>query len=437
MEPRKLITIINGVETTIATEAGERWELPASLSLAGLYATQLDKNGSVNAIIINDEPPVEPPVVSDLPYLPGGAAVMGVAWANLTLGKHDSDVIYGFRAPVSGEVVSYTFNLQKSKKTGYSAGNGGEYVVQLVKGIRNVARRPSFDPADVVAEGTIKHTNGDIYSEKSIDERLFNIKTGRVEKGEMYYLWFKNSLSTEAERRANWSSVNTANNAGKYVNPIQPGFDDADLFTLTYFRGSGSFIEKHERTPIFSIRMKNSGVRFGQGHFTQRTVSGNHRIQGNVAARQLYTHVIEDKSYSHLMLNLIRVNSPGNLYVEIAEIDGNKSATVSVPANQIKTERGWWISIRLDDPFLFKKDKQYLITLSARGSNGGYYSISDVQKGYRQFFESDRPDLMNVRFGKNYAQLRNSSGVWLDGWEVSGNVRQDSDLPLYFDNRPR
>jgi len=454
-ESRKLVTIAGGKEVVIAVESNNKWELSPLLSLSGLHGLQNTDSSTIDAQLINDKPtvcppidcekdcpivpPIVPPVSLGASYLPGGSANMAVSWANLTVGKLDSDVGYRFRAPVSGTVESYVFNLQHERaRPGYSAGNGGEYVVKLVRDDGSINHRPSFKSADVIAEGTIKYKNGNIYSEKYVDERPFNVKAGAIKKGELYHLWFRNSLATSAQRKANWASVNALNNGGNYKNPIQAGFPNLDLFTMVFYRSNNTFVNLPERTPIFAIKMKGSGITFGQGHFSQRSVSGRHYIGGKVEARQMYTHSVSSKTYSYLMLNLMRRGTPKNLSVVISEESGKVLQSFLVPSSRFKADRGWWASIKLQHPVLFEKDKTYYIALSSPGSTGSNsYVVSDSQKGYKQFFESSAPGTMNVRYGKNYAQLKTSAGKWLDGWMVRGNIVRDADLPLYLGNIKR
>jgi hypothetical protein len=341
-----------------------------------------------------------------------GSGINSDALDNLTVGPSGRQVSYRFVANHTGTVSNVRFYvIATSTKAGYSAGNGGNLLVQLE-----------------TDDGTSSHLpSGTSLGSYSISDPSAGFPTvtlspaPKLEAGTLYHLVFTNTNSSPSSNYVSLDELYMYHP----LSPMQPLFSNVDCATLTR-TSSQSWSVFDYTTPIFQIDFSD-GSNMGQGYMevwpeVPQVIGGTH------AVREQFTVSGGTRTVATFGIRVARTSGAAGLAVRLETSNGTLIEegyipSSSIPLSSSSSPNYVWATYTFSAIRTLYSGDGYHVDLEA--SSGTTYQVFPIRKGGYYNFP------VTTYFHDGYAQFKSGSS-WV-GWTQWGQTnRTDADLQFYF-----
>lgn len=341
--------------------------------------------------------------------------------ANTVIGNGTSQGDFRFRATHSGALAAvHTFFICKA--TGYGAGTGGSYRVDL---------ESDDGTANHYASGNVLAT-----TDENNPEALFTTQTfsspASIVSGTLYHVVYTNK---DPNPSANYCSLDMLYWASPASAIAQPTISDTDWAHL-YNVGTVSSPAWHWRSqatpgdggnymPTLQL-VYGDGTIYGNGYMEGWINTSRKTISGNDQARETITSVTGNQNVASVTIRLRHDSGSDPLTVTLRNANGLIESGTIPASNFVSagTAGDNWVTYKFSSPHTLQSGGAYQLVLSAPSSSA--YSMFPIRKGASHNFNAP------AYFGDGYAQYSADSVTWNDWPDESANPSVEGDMQFFF-----
>jgi hypothetical protein len=341
-----------------------------------------------------------------------GSGLSADSLANTVVGGPSANVVsYRFQAryttPLNGFRV---FFIWSTTKVGYNAGLGGTVRVDLMADDKTAAHLPTGAPLATTSYGNIIPQNN------YYPLLTFPSPVG-LQGGALYHLVFTN---IDSDPVANYISLDTLYTNAQTA-PMQSTLADA-TFAVLFKPGTGAWRIRQGYTPTLELDFGSGS----QGNGYMEVWSTNPKtISGTSKVRETFKVTGPSRTYTKVLLRLMRVAGDSPLTVRVEEADGTLVDQVLVPAQSVLAGVNAWITVPFPVQHVLNSGVAYHLTLSSPDDTS--YSAFPLRKGLDKGFSA------STVFPDGYAQFTTTGDAGWKGWDMWGTPNLTfSDLQFAF-----
>jgi hypothetical protein len=238
-----------------------------------------------------------------------------------------------------------------------------------------------------------------------------------LQGGAYYHLVFTN---IDSDPVANYISLDTLYTNAQTA-PMQPTLADA-AFAVLYKPGTGAWRPRQGYTPTLELDFGSGS----QGNGYMEVWSANPKLlSGAASVRETFKVTGPSRTYTKVLLRLMRVAGASPLTVRVEEADGTLVDQVQVPADSVLQGVNAWITVPFPVQHVLNSGVAYHLTLST--SSDTSYSAFPLRKGLDKGFST------STVFPDGYAQFTTTGDAGWKGWDMWGTPNLTfSDLQFAF-----
>ena len=342
-----------------------------------------------------------------------GSGIQAYSLSDTGIGKYPGNqrAAIRFRCDHSGTLSAVkVYLMHTSSDSGYSAGDGGSYRVELRDDDGTSGHFPS---GAALASAILTDPKARGY----FPVIAFSKPAG-LRQGALYHIVFTN---TDPSPAVNWVSLNSLRVVpvhGTPPTPRQPAVSDD--FAVHYGPAGGPFKLRPGMTPIFQLYYSD-GYKAGMGYM-EVMINNQRKISGASSVREGFTVSGSNRVVTGVAVRLSRSSGKSGLVIRLEDADGTLVEEKTVPASSL-TGAHDWVKVDFSRKRTLAPGKGYNLVLKTAPDT--VYSIYTVERGTGYGFDP------NTYFHDGYAQFTAGSG-WT-GWTKTGTTdMKNTDLQFYF-----